>query len=139
MKIKVKEITFSTSKEIEIVDITNEAEKFVKESKIKNGLLLIFAPHATLAIVANENESNLKEDMKRWIRETFSYNKKEKWKHNTIDNNAQAHLASLALGQSKVFPIINGNLIRGTWQNILAIELDGPRSYRRIILQAIGD
>jgi secondary thiamine-phosphate synthase enzyme len=137
MKTVSKTLKIETKKKVELIDITNEVENFVRESNIKNGFCLIFAPHATAAIIANENEKGLINDIIRKIKEEFpqEYN----WEHDRIDDNAYAHIASSFIGASKVFPIIDGKLIRGTWQNIFLVELDGPRFIRNVILQIIGE
>ncbi|MCD6113982.1 MAG: YjbQ family protein [Thermoprotei archaeon] len=137
MKVYVKELTLSTHRKYQLVDITYEVENAVKESGIRNGLCLVFAPHATAAIVANEHERGLMEDILRKIKEEFPEN--GKWQHNIIDDNAHAHLASAFIGADRVFPVINGRLVRGTWQNIFLVEMDGPRGYRRVIVEVIGE
>ncbi len=137
MRVYVKELTLSTSSKYQLIDITYEVESIVKESGIKNGLCLVFAPHATAAIIANEHEKGLMEDILKKIKDEFPEN--GKWQHNIIDDNAHAHLASAFIGADRVFPVINGRLIRGTWQNIFLIEMDGPRGYRRIIVEVIGE
>ena len=137
MKVYVKELTLSTHRKYQLVDITYEVENTVKESGIRNGLCLVFAPHETAAIVANEHERGLMEDILRKIKEEFPEN--GKWQHNIIDDNAHAHLASAFIGADRVFPVINGRLVRGTWQNIFLVEMDGPRGYRRVIVEVIGE
>ena len=137
MKVYVKELTLSTHRKYQLVDITYEVENAAKKSGIRNGLCLVFAPHATAAIVANEHERGLMEDILRKIKEEFPEN--GKWQHNIIDDNAHAHLASAFIGADRVFPVINGRLVRGTWQNIFLVEMDGPRGYRRVIVEVIGE
>ncbi len=137
MKVYFKEITFSTSRKYEIIDITYEVERIVRESGIRNGICVVHAPHATAAIIANEAESGLLSDILAKIREEFPED--GRWKHNIIDDNAAAHLASAFLGQTRVFPVKDGELVRGTWQNILVVELDGPRSYRRVVVEVLGE
>ncbi len=137
MKIYFKEITLSTKKLYQLIDITYEVEKIVEESNIENGICLVFAPHATAAIIANEHESGLMNDILTKIGEEFPRN--GKWLHNRIDDNAAAHLASAMIGASRIFPVRNGRLIRGTWQNIFLVEMDGPRSYRRIVVEVLGE
>jgi secondary thiamine-phosphate synthase enzyme len=136
MKVKIKEIKVETNERIQLIDITNQVEKFVKESEIKNGLCLISSLHSTTAIIINENESGLIQDILYEVQKVFP--KDEKWLHNRIDDNADSHLASAFIGSSKTFPIKDGKIIRGTWQNIFLLELDGPR-IRRIILEALGE
>ena len=137
MKVYIKEISLSTHRKYQLVDITYDVENAVKESGIKNGLCLVFAPHATAAIIANEHERGLMEDILKKIKEEFPEN--GKWQHNIIDDNAHAHLASAFIGADRVFPVINGRLVRGTWQNIFLVEMDGPRGYRRVIVEIIGE
>ena len=125
-------LEFSTTKNRELVNITSEVANAVRESNIKEGTCLVFVPHATAAILINEDEAGLKADIETlldlWI-------PKKGWEHDKIDNNAAAHLASSLIGQSKTLPIKNADLQRGTWQEIFLVELDGPRSSRRVIVQ----
>ncbi len=137
MKVYFKELTISTSKKLDLVDITYDVERAVAESGIRNGMCLIFAPHATAAIIANEHEGGLMSDILRKIRESFPEN--GKWLHNRIDDNAAAHLGSAFLSSARIFPVKNGKIIRGTWQNIFLVEMDGPRTYRRIIVEILGE
>ncbi len=131
------EIIISTSKRFELIDITDRVEEIVEKSGIRNGICLVFAPHATAAIVANEHEWGLLQDILSRIKELFPPDKN--WLHNRIDDNAHAHVGSAIIGADRVFPVINGRLIRGTWQNIFVVEMDGPRSRRRIIVTVIGE
>jgi len=62
-----------------------------------------------------------------------------RWNHNLIDDNAHAHIGSAIIGADRVFPVRNGELIRGTWQNIFLVELDGPRRERKVIVEVLGD
>ena len=135
MKTKFKEISLSTRKESDLVDITEEISSFVKECEIESGICLINSPHSTTAVIVNEHESVLTEDILRKIREEFP--RGAGWHHDRVDHNANAHLASVFLGHSKTLPIRNGRLERGTWQNIFLLELDGPRT-RRVLLELIG-
>ncbi len=136
MKSVHKILRFSTKQRIQVIDITRELEDFVSKSGIKNGFCLVHVPHATAALILNENEEGLIEDIKRKITEEFPI--KANWMHDRIDDNAYAHLASSFIGTTRIFPIIEGNLIRGTWQNLLFIELDGPRSNREVVFQMLG-
>ena len=137
MKVYFKELIISTKRNLELVDITSEVERLVSQSGIKNGICLVYAPHATAAIVVNEHESGLMDDIITKVRE--DYPKDGKWKHNRIDDNAAAHLASAFISSSRIFPVREGRLIRGMWQNIFLLELDGPRSYRRIVVEVMGE
>jgi secondary thiamine-phosphate synthase enzyme len=136
-KVYRREFTYSTSRRIEFLDITMDVERTVFESGVTNGIVNVFVPHATAAIIANENESGLLSDYVRLITEV--YKPGGDWMHNRIDDNAHAHLAAGFIGADRSFPIVNGRLVRGTWQNIFLVELDGPRSRRRVIVTVMGE
>jgi secondary thiamine-phosphate synthase enzyme len=132
-----KVLTLSSSKRRELIDITDEVSKFVREQNVTDGICTISALHATAAIAVNENERGLVRDLLAKIEDLFPQS--GRYAHNAIDDNADAHLAASFLGHSRVFVVENGRLARGTWQNIFLVELDGPRSRREIHLQIIGE
>ena len=132
-----KILTLSSTNRRELIDITDDVYDFVREQHVKDGICLISAPHATAAIVANENERGLMHDILEKIEELFP--ESGRYAHNAIDDNADAHLAASFLGHSRTFAISKGRLVRGTWQNIFLVELDGPRSHRKVHLQVVGE
>jgi len=136
VRVFVEEFRVSTSSRFEVVDITSMVESIVSRSGVRNGLCLVFVPHATAAIIANEAEPGLMQDYIDLIKELFKPD--APWRHNRIDDNAHAHLASAVIGPSRVFPVIDGRCVRGTWQNIMLVEMDGPRS-RRVVVEVIGE
>jgi len=121
-----KEISFSTQKRIEVINLDHELSNLNLKG---DGLLFVFTPHATASLILNEAESGLMNDFEKWVSQNF----KGDWSHDRIDDNASAHLASGMLGQSVIIPVKNGLLVRGAWQNLLFIELDGARSTRRVL------
>ncbi len=123
-----KEISFSTSRKIQVINLDPELDSLNLSG---DGLLLAFAPHATAALILNEAESGLMNDFETWILNNF----RGRWKHDLIDDNASAHLASGMLSQFVLLPVRDGRIVRGTWQNLLFIELDGPRSRRTVIFE----
>ena len=132
-----KILTLKSSGRRQLIDLTSEVTQFVRKSNVRDGICIISVPHATAAIIANEHETGLLDDLLRKIEVLFP--ESASYSHNAIDDNADAHIASAFLGHSRTFPIMNRELIRGTWQNIFFVELDGPRSRRDVVLQAIGD
>ncbi len=129
-----KEFNFSTKERYQLVDITTEIEEAVKKSNVKNGLLSIFTPHSTAGILITENESGLTEDWINFFKKTVSG---FRFNHDKIDNNADSHILSGLVGQDKSFPVLNCQIIRGTWQQIFLAEFDGPRQ-RKVILSIIN-
>ena len=137
MAVFTEELRFSTRGEIDLVDITAEVERVVEESGIENGHVLVFVPGATGAIVTIEHESGLLEDFKRILRELVP--KGRGYLHDRIDDNAHSHLRATLLGASECFPVVDGRLIRGTWQQIFFVELDVRPRHRRVIVQVVGE
>jgi len=84
----------------------------------------------------NEHEAGLTKDIVRKIQQDFP--KGAGWLHDRVDDNADAHLASSFIGPTRIFPVQEGRLIRGAWQNIFLLELDGPRT-RRINVEVMGE
>ena len=109
--------------------------EIVSGSKIEQGICHVFVPHATAALLINEDETGFKADIEKlldkWIPEGS-------WQHNRVDNNATAHLAAAMIGQDRAIPIQDGRLQLGPWQEIFFVELDGPRERRKVAVQAIG-
>ena len=137
MKASFKEIELSTRSSVEAIDITRQVEEHVREGNVKNGLCLVYSLHSTTAIVANEHETGLMIDIAKKVQE--DYPRGRGWRHDEVDSNAEAHLASSFIGASRIFPVRDGRLVRGTWQNIFLLELDGPRSARRILIEVLGE
>ena len=132
----MKEITISTLKRFELVDITNQVRNIVAESKVKEGLCHVFCPHATAAISINENsDENIEIDLMNFLNHFIPHGK---WLHDSVDGNGDAHIKSNIIGSDKSIPIKDGKLLLGTWQNINFCEFDGPRNDRRIIVTIIG-
>ncbi len=125
-------IEIRTRKRVEIIDITEKVEEFVKD--VEDGIALVYTRHTTTAIVINENEPGLLEDIINILNRLVPSN--AGYMHDRIDNNADSHLRAILLGNSVVVPVINGRLDLGTWQRILFIELDGPRT-RRVTVKVI--
>ena len=134
MTVKSYSLKINTIRNFEIIDITAQINNLID---IDEGIISIFSKHSTSAIVVNENESGLLDDLEftldNLIDDKFSY------QHDRIDNNARSHLKSFLLSSSECLPIRNGRLGLGTWQSVFFIELDGPRSSRTITLTMVGE
>ncbi len=127
-----KEIVVKTRNEFDIIDITEEVMDIVRG--IDSGIAIVFTKHTTTALIINENEKGLLEDIREILYKLVP--RKAGYKHDIIDDNAHSHLKACLLNTSLVIPIIDGRLSLGTWQRILFIELDGPRE-RKIYVKVI--
>lgn len=130
------EFTISTNRNEELIDITTKIEEIVHNSRIKDGIVHIFIPHATAGIILNESaDPNIKIDFLNALEKAVP--KRANYLHDRIDRNASAHIRSAIVGSNITIPLKNGRMILGTWQSIMFCEFDGPRRTRRIIVQII--
>ena len=134
MTVKSYSFKIDTSKNFEIIDITSKINELID---IDEGIVSIFSKHSTSAIVVNENESGLLNDLEFMLNNLVS--DKFSYQHDRIDNNAKSHLKSFLLSSSECLPVKNSKLDLGTWQSVFFIELDGPRHQRTITLTMVGE
>jgi len=126
--------SFSTKGEIDFIDLTDKVQETVSQSGIKNGLVHVFAPHATGILILTESEYGLLNDIKAFLEEIIP-------KHGayTHPSNAHAHLRSVLLPPDKTMPVIDGRVEFGTWQSLVFVETDVHPRRRTIIIQVIGE
>lgn len=125
------DIPFKSSKDQQILDITDSVKKAVSDSGIEEGICNVFVPHATAAITINENaDPNVCLDILDALDDVIPSGK---WRHDRVDNNASAHIKASIVGPSENIPIRDGELQLGTWQDIFLCDFDGPRDRRVIV------
>jgi secondary thiamine-phosphate synthase enzyme len=122
----IKKWSLQTSKRDEMIEITRDVHQFITETKIQEGIAIIYCPHTTAGITINENaDPDVKRDMLRRFDEIHP------WKH-TLDlhdeGNSAAHMKASTIGSSQQVIIHGGSMILGTWQGIYFCEFDGPRT-----------
>ena len=126
------EFIVRTNKKQEMVDITQRVADLVKQSRVSDGICLVYVPHATAAVAINENaDPNVCEDILEALGNLVP---EGRWRHDRIDNNAAAHIKATLLGPSQAVPVRGGRLRLGTWQSVMLVELDGPRE-RSVIVE----
>lgn len=110
----------------DFVKITSMIRNNIKESGIKNGIVVVFCPHTTAGITINENaDPDVVSDMIYGF-ETVFPTKNPKYKH--FEGNSHAHMKSSTIGASETLILQDGQLILGTWQDVYFCEFDGPRN-----------
>jgi secondary thiamine-phosphate synthase enzyme len=127
-------LTFSTKGEIDFIDLTDKVQEIVARSSVKNGIVHVFAPHATGILILTENEYALLNDIKAFLEEVIP--KRKAYSH---PSNAHAHLRSVLLPPDKTLPIVNGRIEFGTWQSLVFVETDVYPRKRTVIIQVIGE
>jgi secondary thiamine-phosphate synthase enzyme len=136
MKSKTEYLTFNTTKKIQIIRITDEVEKVVKASGVKEGLVLVNPMHITAAVVVNDNESGLHGDYLRTLERLVPY--KDHYDHNVGEDNGAAHIWRQLMAHQVVLPITNRELDFGPWEQIFYFEFDGNRQ-KRVLVKVIGE
>ncbi|ADD09333.1 secondary thiamine-phosphate synthase enzyme YjbQ [Candidatus Aciduliprofundum boonei] len=134
-----EEINLSTAGEVDIIDITGMVQSVVDRSGIKNGLALVFVIGSTGAITTIEYEPGLKKDLPAALERLFPKNINYEHEKTWHDGNGHSHIRASFLKPDLCVPIVGGNLILGTWQQIVFVELDVRRRHRRIAVQIVGD
>ena len=138
MKILTKEIWMNVPQRRAIVSIHNEVEQLVKESGVKDGLVLINAMHITASVFINDNESGLHHDFELWLEKLAPEKPYSQYQHNGYEDNADAHLKRTVMGREVVVAITDGKLHLGPWEHIFYYELDGNRR-KRVLVKIIGE
>ena len=125
---------FKTRGEIDFVNLSDKVQEEVDKSGIQNGIVHVFAPHATGILVLTENDPELLEDIKGFLEGLVP--KDANYAH---PSNAHSHLRSLLFPPDKTLPIVSGRVELGTWQSLLFVETDVYPRERTIIIQVIGE
>jgi len=111
----------------ECIDLTDRVRAVVKRAGVEAGLCHVMVLHSTAAVVVNEfDDPNIGKDVLSALDRAVPDH--AGWLHDRIDDNAHAHIKATLLGPSELVPVKDGDLLLGTWQRILLVELDGPRS-----------
>ena len=137
MKFHTKYLTFQTKKHREYLNITPEVEEALRESGIREGMILVSAMHITAAVYVNDAESGLIQDIDEWL-ETLAPYKADYRHHRTGETNGDSHLKSLLIHHEIIVPVTNGRLDFGPWQQIYYAEFDGQRP-KRLIIKVMGE
>ena len=138
MKSYRKELWFNTSSRREYINITPQVEECLRESGVKEGLLLCNAMHITASVFINDDESGLHHDFEVWLEKLAPEKPYSQYKHNGFEVNADAHLKRSVMGRDVVVAITAGKLDFGPWEQIFYGEFDGKRK-KRVLVKIIGE
>jgi secondary thiamine-phosphate synthase enzyme len=138
MKSYRKELWFNTPNRREYINITVQVDQCLKESGIKEGMALINAMHITSSVFINDDESGLHHDFEVWLEKIAPEKPYSHYKHNSYEDNADAHLKRQVMGREVVIAITDGRLDFGPWEQIFYGEYDGKRR-KRVLVKIIGE
>ena len=139
MKVYQGEIELETKGENDMIDLTDEVQRVVKESGIKEGIACIFVPGSTGAITTIEYEPGLMKDMPRALERIAPKNEHYHHHETWHDYNGHSHVRASIIGPSLTVPVTNGKIVHGTWQQIVFIEMDVRSRHRRILVKVLGE
>jgi len=128
-----KTFTVETDRQTHAVDVTDRVATALPESA--SGTATVFVRHTTAGVTVNEAESNLLGDVETFLEEAVDDGG---WDHDRLDDNADGHLRAMLVGPSVTVPVEDGSLQLGTWQSVLLVECDGPRS-RTVSVRVAAD
>jgi secondary thiamine-phosphate synthase enzyme len=133
-----KEIWFETKKRREFINITQLVKNCLKESGIKEGLLLCNAMHITSSVFINDDENGLHKDFEIFLEKLAPEKPYDQYYHNGFEDNADAHLKRTIMGREVIVAVTDGELDFGTWEQIFYGEFDGKRK-KRVLVKIIGE
>lgn len=137
MKSYTEYLWFNTKKHREFINITEDVEKALAKSQIKEGLALVSALHITAGVYINDAEHGLIADIEEWLEELAPF-RSDYRHHRTGETNGDAHLKNLLVGHQVLVPVTNGRLDFGPWQQVFYAEFDGQRR-KRVLIKIIGE
>jgi len=133
-----KEFWIETLHRRDYVNITRQVEKCLEESGIKEGLLLVNAMHITASVFINDADHGLHNDFEEWLEKLAPEKPHSQYRHNTFEDNADAHMKRQVMGREVVVAVTNGKLDFGPWEQIFYGEYDGMRR-KRVLVKIIGE
>jgi len=127
----IEEIEVKSTKRNELIDITDNVKEIAAKSRVKEGLCIVYCPHTTAAVILNENaDPSVQTDILNKLNELVPRN--ANYSHR--EGNADAHIKSALIGNSRIILIKGGHLLLGVWEGIFFVESDGPRSRKLVVL-----
>jgi secondary thiamine-phosphate synthase enzyme len=139
MKSYRKELWFNIPSLRGFVNITPDVEVAIRESGIREGLVLVNAMHITASVFINDDEGGLHHDYEKWLEKLAPHEPISQYRHNdTGEDNADAHMKRQVMGRETVIAITNGQLDFGPWEQIFYGEFDGRRR-KRVLIKVIGE
>jgi len=137
MKSYHKELWFEVNRRRELINITPAVEEALRESGIKEGLLLCNAMHISASVFINDDEPGLHNDFEKWLEGLAPEKPYDRYQHNGYEDNADAHLKRTIMGREVVVAVTEGKLHFGPWEQIFYGEFDGKRK-KRVLIKIIG-
>src|SRR4030067_194981 len=137
MKSYRKELWFNAPTRRAFINITAQIEECLRESGIKEGLVLVNAMHITASVFINDDESGLHQDFDKWLERLAPHEPVTQYIHNVGEDNADAHLKRQVMGREVIVAVTESKLDFGPWEQIFYGEFDGRRK-KRVLVKIVG-
>jgi secondary thiamine-phosphate synthase enzyme len=139
MKSYRKELWFNVPARRAFINITGQVEQALRDSGIREGLVLVNAMHISASVFVNDDEPGLHHDFEVWLEQLAPHEPVDRYRHNdTGEDNADAHIKRQVMGREVVVAVTEGKLDFGTWEQIFYGEFDGMRR-KRVLVKIIGE
>ncbi|MBW1679842.1 MAG: YjbQ family protein [Deltaproteobacteria bacterium] len=139
MKIHVETLAVNTTRRCDVVDLTSDVDRRVRDTGILNGVVTLFVPGSTGALTTIEYETGVINDLKKAIErlapQDMYYEHNERWG----DGNGYSHVRAALLGPSLHIPLVDGRMSLGTWQQIVLLDFDNRPRERRVLVHVMGE
>jgi secondary thiamine-phosphate synthase enzyme len=139
MAVKTEIIRITSKGEDDIIDITEQTSEAIRQSKVKNGIVTLFVSGSTAAVTTIEYEPGLRYDFPKMLSRIAPKDIEYKHDNTWHDGNGHSHVRASLIGPSLTVPFTNGNLMLGTWQQVVFLEMDTRSRDRNVILQIVGE
>jgi len=118
------------------VNVTQQVREVVRNSGVIEGICIVYVPHTTASVFINEGaDPDVVRDILYALEKVVPWND-PKYEH--AEGNSAAHIRSSVIGNSRIIPVVKGDLMLGTWESIFLAEFDGPRN-RKLVVKVIGE
>ena len=139
MKTFRKELWFEVPTRRGFINITSQVQDCLRESGVREGIVLVNAMHITASVFINDDESGLHKDYDKWLEVLAPHEPISQYLHNrTGEDNADAHMKRQIMGREVVVAVTQGKLDFGPWEQIFYGEFDGRRK-KRALVKIIGE
>ena len=149
MKALTTTYEFSCDKRNDILDLTDELRRAIKDSGVTDGMAVAFCPHTTCQLLVNEWEDGALEDFRRHLEKAvpghvyYAHDDMERRTQNLQEaherQNGHAHVKQMLLSAtSHAIPVAAGEPMFGRWQRLLLLELDDPKE-RQVVFHVFGE
>lgn len=137
MPVKTDYISVSTRGKRDVTDLTHRLREIVREMGVADGIAVVFAPGSTAGVTTVEFEPGLRKDIDQFLDRIIPYGVQYHHHETWHDDNGSSHLQAALIGPSVAVPVVQGEPVLGTWQQVVLIDCDTRPRDREIVVQVV--